>query len=87
MNLKSLEYFIKVVDTNSFTKAAEESFISQSAISQQIKSLEDELGFSLLNRSKKEGLRMIQQLANNSCSGILRDLMLFGSQEQKMDRP
>ena len=53
MNLKSLEYFIKVVDTNSFTKAAEESFISQSAISQQIKSLEDELGFSLLNRSKK----------------------------------
>mgnify|MGYP001623744106 FL=1 len=54
MNLKSLEYFIKVVDTNSFTKAAEESFISQSAISQQIKSLEDELGFSLLNRSKKE---------------------------------
>lgn len=30
---------------------------------------------------------MIQQLANNSCSGSLRDLMLSGSQEQKMDRP
>lgn len=53
MNIRNLEYFIKVVDTNSFTKAAEESFISQSAISQQIKSLEDELGFSLMNRNKK----------------------------------
>lgn len=42
-----------MVDTNSFTKAAEESFISQSAISQQIKSLEDELGFSLMIRNKK----------------------------------
>lgn len=53
MNIKNLEYFIKVVDTNSFTKAAEESFISQSAISQQVKALEDELGFLLLNRNKK----------------------------------
>lgn len=53
MNLKSLEYFIKVVETNSFTKAAEESFISQSAISQQIKTLEEELGFPLMNRNKK----------------------------------
>lgn len=53
MNLRSLEYFIKVVETNSFTKAAEESFISQSAISQQIKTLEEELGFPLMNRNKK----------------------------------
>ena len=45
MNIRNLEYFIKVVDTNSFTKAAEELFISQSAISQQIKALEDELVF------------------------------------------
>lgn len=53
MNIRSLEYFIKVVDKNSFTKAAEESFISQSAISQQIKALEDELGFPLMVRNKK----------------------------------
>lgn len=26
MNIRNLEYFIKVVDTNSFTKAAEELF-------------------------------------------------------------
>ena len=53
MNIRNLEYFIKVVDTNSFTKAAEELFISQSAISQQIKALEDELGFPLMIRNRK----------------------------------
>ncbi len=37
----------------SFTAAAEEHFISQSAISQQIKALEDELGVALLNRKKR----------------------------------
>ena len=53
MNIRNLEYFIKVIDTNSFTKAAEELFISQSAISQQIKALEDELGFPLMIRNRK----------------------------------
>ena len=53
MNIRNLEYFIKVVDTNSFTKAAEELFISQFAISQQIKALEDELGFPLMIRNRK----------------------------------
>ena len=53
MNIRNLEYFIKVVDTNSFTKAAEELFISQSAISQQIKALEDELFFPLMIQNRK----------------------------------
>lgn len=53
MNTKNLEYFIKVVDAGSFTKAAEESFISQSAISQSVKSLENELGYNLMMRDKK----------------------------------
>lgn len=53
MNTKNLEYFIKVVETGTFSKAAEESFISQSAISQAIKSLEEELGYKLLKRDKK----------------------------------
>lgn len=53
MNTKNLEYFIKVVDIGSFTKAADELFISQSAISQQIKSLEEELGYKLMERNKR----------------------------------
>lgn len=51
--LKQIKYFQSVVKHNSFTEAAEENFISQSAISQQIKALEQELGVELLNRSKR----------------------------------
>lgn len=51
--LKQLRYFQSVVRLNSFSAAAEENFISQSAISQQIQSLERELGFQLLERKKR----------------------------------
>lgn len=37
MLLKQMKYFITFVDCHSFTEAAEQCFISQSAISQQIK--------------------------------------------------
>ena len=40
MLLRQIKYFVTVVDTGSFTEAAEECFISQTAISQQILSLE-----------------------------------------------
>ncbi len=52
MLLKQLEYFISVVEHNSFTQAAYEHYVSQSAISQQIKSLEASLGVPLMIREK-----------------------------------
>lgn len=51
--LKQLKYFQSVVRLNSFSAAAEENFISQSAISQQVQALERELGFSLLERKNR----------------------------------
>ena len=51
--LKQIKYFQSVVRLGSFTAAAEEHFISQSAISQQIKALENELGVALLKRKKR----------------------------------
>ncbi|MCI5795321.1 MAG: LysR family transcriptional regulator [Ruminococcus sp.] len=51
--LKQLKYFQSVVRLNSFSKAAEENFISQSAVSQQIQTLERELGFRLLERKNR----------------------------------
>ena len=48
MLLRQMRYFMEVVDRGSFTQAAEACFISQSAISQQIKALEEELGAQLL---------------------------------------
>ena len=51
--LKQLKYFQSVVRLNSFSEAAEENFISQSAISQQIQALERELGLQLLERKNR----------------------------------
>lgn len=52
--LRQIRYFQAVVRLNSFTEAAEECYISQSAISQQIQALENELGVKLLNREKRK---------------------------------
>lgn len=51
MRINQLEYFAAVAKHLSFTKASEECHVAQPAISQQIQSLEKELGFTLLNRS------------------------------------
>lgn len=48
-----MKYFISIVDNNSFTEAAYENNISQSAISQQIKMLENELGTQLFIRKNR----------------------------------
>jgi DNA-binding transcriptional LysR family regulator len=52
--LKQIKYFQSVVRCGSFTEAAEQNFISQSAISQQIQALEKELGVTLLERKKRK---------------------------------
>jgi DNA-binding transcriptional LysR family regulator len=53
MELRYLKYFVTVAERQSFTRAAEELHVAQPAISQQIKSLEEELGVSLLHRTKR----------------------------------
>lgn len=53
MLLNQMKYFISVVNNNSFKEAAKENNISQSAISQAIKSLEDELGVKLFQRRNR----------------------------------
>jgi len=53
MNLTALEYFREVVETKSISKVASNRHISQSALSQNIHKMEDELGYQLLERSNK----------------------------------
>ncbi len=52
MNLNQLEYFISVAETLNFTKAAAKCFISQTAMTQQIRSLEKTVGVPLFIRDK-----------------------------------
>ena len=59
MNTHKLKTFCTVVEHDSFSKASEKLFCSQPAISKQIRSLENELGYPLLvlnHRRPKHGL-------------------------------
>lgn len=51
MNFTQLRCFIKAVDNSSFTIAAERLNFSQSAVSKNIKDLENSLGVTLINRA------------------------------------
>lgn len=53
MNIKQLEHLLALADTGSFSKAAERSFLTQSALSRSIQSLEDDLGAKVLDRIGK----------------------------------
>ena len=53
MLLRQIEYLQAVVENQNFYLAAEQCSVSQSAISQQIKKLEDELGVKLLERHNR----------------------------------
>lgn len=53
MELQQLRYVVEVADTLSFTRAAERCFVTQSALSHQIASLEREIGRRLFVRSSR----------------------------------
>src|SRR5213596_3074369 len=57
MNLRQLQYLLAIADEGSFTRAAEQWLVAQPSLSQQIKSLEKELGGPLLERLPK-GVRL-----------------------------
>lgn len=54
MDLKQLRYFKAVADLNSFTRAAEQLYVAQPAISMAVRKLEDELGLTLLHRKERK---------------------------------
>jgi DNA-binding transcriptional LysR family regulator len=54
MNIEQIKAFHKVASTGSFTRAAHELFVSQPAVSQEIKALETALGVTLFDRSGKK---------------------------------
>lgn len=53
MDFKQIEYFIAIINSGSFSRAAEILYMSQSSLSKQIKALEIELGVDLFNRKEK----------------------------------
>lgn len=53
MELQQIKYFLALAQELHFWNTAERMFITQSALSRQIKALEDELGIQLFERSKR----------------------------------
>lgn len=53
MHIRQLEYFVAVAEHLNFTKAAKQFYISQSAVTLQIRALEEEMGVSLFLRTNR----------------------------------
>src|SRR5499426_2473857 len=52
MHLETLKVFCDIVETRSFSTAASKNFVTQSAVSQQIRMLEQRYGRQLLERTR-----------------------------------
>ena len=85
MNIKQIEYFVKVAKTLNYTKASQQLYVSQSAVTKQINLLEEELGTKLFIRNNKyvkltmageillrESLDILCKIEN--CQNIIKDL-------------
>ncbi|MBN3840264.1 MULTISPECIES: LysR family transcriptional regulator [Burkholderia] len=68
MEIRHVRYFLAIVDTGSFTRAANELGIAQPALSQALNRMEKELGVRLFDRSRRgatltaAGLAMVDDL-------------------------
>ena len=91
MDLKKLEYLESIYRLQSFSKAAEEHFISQPSISSAIQKLEAELGMQLIDRNSKpltftpEGTYFMSHVYKilNTVETAMRDMQnLSNSQKQ-----
>ncbi|HAP94112.1 MAG TPA: LysR family transcriptional regulator [Desulfotomaculum sp.] len=82
MQIKSLETFIKVVELKSFTRAAKELYLSQPAISMQMKALEEELKVELFRRRKDKKLELTS--AGHILHSEAREIL--GNYQRLMDR-
>ncbi len=60
MELRQLKYFVTVATEGQFIKAAEKLFVSQSALSQQVNNLEEELGVALFDKRKRKINRIVE---------------------------
>lgn len=83
INLHQLEIFLTVVDSGSFTEAANQLYLAQSSVSSNVRALENSLGTELFRRESKrrlmltaEGKRVYQHAQDilARCSALRSDV-------------
>lgn len=74
MDLRQLECFAAVARHRHFRRAAEDLYLSQSAVSQQVRRLEDELGLTLLVREPAVELTAAGEVLLERATAILADV-------------
>ena len=83
VNLDLYRVFYKVAKCGSLTKAAEELYISQPAVSQAIKQLENQLNTTLFNRTHK-GMELSVHGGEQIIKNVERALELLDEAENKL---
>ena len=71
MQIESLKVFCDLAETESFTKAAQINNVTQSAVSQQISSLEREFKSVLIERSKGAEMLVLGSRGRGGFAGLL----------------
>lgn len=86
MHLRNVEIFCETVIHRSFSKAAEARGISQPAVSQAIQQLEDRLGLTLIDRSKRPlELTSAGRVYYDGCRKLLDDFRDVEERVQQLD--
>lgn len=83
VNLELYRVFYTVAKCGSLTRAAEELYISQPAVSQSIKQLENQLGVTLFNRTHR-GMELSAQGGKLIFDEVERALSLFNEAENRL---
>ena len=86
VTLRQLRYFKAVVEHGSFSRAAESVYVSQPALSLQIRDLEDSLGSQLLEReSRGVILTPLGRAAHMQALRVLDEALLLESMGKRFD--
>ena len=84
MNTQTMEYIIAIADLQSVSKAAEHCYLTQSALSQQVRRAEKELGMPLF-QYRKGGMQLTEAgiIFINGCRRILHAEKQLGEKMEK----
>lgn len=87
MTTQQIKYFLSLATELHFWKAAEKLFISQSTLSRQIQSLEEEIGYQLFKRDKRNvKLTDAGIFLKDKWATTINDLDHFQKQAKKIDQ-